>query len=291
MFSPHRLRLGMGEARLGAVDLDDLLIGRLRYGARAVVVAEPILYYSVQLPVTGCGGAYVLDEALTMRPGQGLVLNPGDAVAFELDRDLDRIALKIPEAALTRHLAILLGYPVGDHLRFRRSSEASFAPWVSALYLLAREVDPFGTRPVARPLANRVGDAFLTSLLLTQAHDWSARLHDAPPSERSAVTSAVDRIEADPQLPWSLASLAAEAGVGGRSLQIAFRRELGVSPMRYLRDVRLRRCYATLRDTAFAGVSVSDVAAANGFTHLGRFAQVFRVTYGLLPSEVRRSSR
>ncbi|MFI8592850.1 AraC family transcriptional regulator [Microbacterium sp. NPDC078428] len=291
MFSPHRLRLGAGEARLGAVDLDELLIGRLRYGSDAVVATDPIHYYSVQLPITGRGGARVLDEAVTMRRGQGLVLNPGDAVAFELDRDLDRIALKIPEAVITRHLAILLGYPVGGPPRFRRSSESPRSPWVSALCLLAREVDPFGTRPVPRPLAGRVVDAFLTSLLLSQTHDWSARLHDALPSERSAVTSVVDRIEADPQLPWSLATLAAEAGVGGRSLQIAFRRELGVSPMRYLRNVRLRRCYAALRDPAFAGISVSDVAAANGFTHLGRFAQVFRDTYGLLPSEVRRSVR
>lgn len=30
MFSPHRPRLGAGEARLGAVDLHELLIGRLR---------------------------------------------------------------------------------------------------------------------------------------------------------------------------------------------------------------------------------------------------------------------
>lgn len=47
MFSPHRLRLGAGEARLGAVDLDELLIGRLRYGSDAVVATDPIHYYSV----------------------------------------------------------------------------------------------------------------------------------------------------------------------------------------------------------------------------------------------------
>ncbi len=289
MFSPHRLRLGQGRARLGAIELGGLIIGRLCYGAEAVVVADPIDYFSVQLPTIGSGTVRFDGETVAMRRGRGVVFNPGDGAAFELQQDLDRIALKLPPAVMIRHLSSLLGQSVDRPLRFQRFASAGSVPWMSALYLLAREVDPFGAATARESLAVRATDAFLTSLLLAQPHSWSVRLHEAPPSDRGAVSRAVDLIEAEPQTHWTLTGLAETAGVGGRSLQVAFQRELGVSPTRFVREVRLRRCYELLRDSASDGIPISDIAAANGFSHFGRFARAFRERYGILPSEVRRS--
>jgi transcriptional regulator GlxA family with amidase domain len=66
-----------------------------------------------------------------------------------------------------------------------------------------------------------------------------------------------------------------------------FRDHHGVSPMRYWRDrrfVRVREALQRTRDNA----SVTDVAMAWGFYHLGRFATEYARRFGESPSETRR---
>jgi AraC-like DNA-binding protein len=53
--------------------------------------------------------------------------------------------------------------------------------------------------------------------------------------------------------------------------------------MRYLRDVRLARVHDDLfRDEP---TTVAAVAYSWGFTHLGRFAALYRARYGVAPSQ------
>ena len=58
------------------------------------------------------------------------------------------------------------------------------------------------------------------------------------------------------------------AGVGARALQAGFRETVGMTPLAYLRKVRLDRVRAELMETA-GERSVTDVALRCGFTHLG----------------------
>lgn len=57
-----------------------------------------------------------------------------------------------------------------------------------------------------------------------------------------------------------------------------------MSPMAYLRDVRLRRAHQTLRESDPSEVTVSSVAYRWGFTNLGRFATAHANRYGETPS-------
>jgi AraC-like DNA-binding protein len=43
--------------------------------------------------------------------------------------------------------------------------------------------------------------------------------------------------------------------------------------------------YATLMDPAVRVASVTAVALDYGFTHLGRFAELYKSSFGILPSE------
>ena len=82
-----------------------------------------------------------------------------------------------------------------------------------------------------------------------------------------------------------MAELAERAGVSSRTLQEAFHRELGVTPLEHLRLVRLDRVRRDLLDADPTATSVTDVAARWGFFHLGRFAQAYRSTFHELPSQ------
>ena len=88
----------------------------------------------------------------------------------------------------------------------------------------------------------------LSGLLLSLPH----RYHDeltapAQPGAPRAIRRALDAIQDEPERPFSVADLAAIAGMSVRSLQEGFRRHVGCAPMTYLQQVRLLRVHDELR--------------------------------------------
>jgi transcriptional regulator GlxA family with amidase domain len=141
---------------------------------------------------------------------------------------------------------------------------------------------------VARPFAESVINAFL---LATSSVFQKALAGHAEAAWPAAVRAATDLVEASPHLPWTTASLAAQCHVGARALQRGFQHHLGVSPMAYLRGVRLRRAREDLRAGDPASATVTAIAHRWGFTHLSRFAAAYRDAYGELPARTLRVER
>ena len=86
-------------------------------------------------------------------------------------------------------------------------------------------------------------------------------------------------------------TLAAEAHVTVRTLQEGFRRHLRISPMAYLRKVRLNRAYQDLRAADPSTTTVALIAHRWGFTHLGRFAAAYQAVHGEAPATTLRALR
>jgi len=95
----------------------------------------------------------------------------------------------------------------------------------------------------------------------------------------------VNAVEAEPERAWRVADLAGHAGVSARTLQEGFQRDLGVTPLEFLRRTRLERARASLLSADPTTTSVTDIAARWGFFHLGRFAQTYREAYQESPSQ------
>jgi AraC-like DNA-binding protein len=90
--------------------------------------------------------------------------------------------------------------------------------------------------------------------------------------------------------PVQLERLADVAGVRPRTLETHFKMFLGTIPLGWARRMRLTRARQQLLH-AGAETTVTDVALANGFSQLGRFAGEYRGTFGELPSAtIRRAS-
>lgn len=88
----------------------------------------------------------------------------------------------------------------------------------------------------------------------------------------------------------NVADLAAYCEVSPRALQLGFQRHVGMSPITYLRDVRLRRADAELR-VAAPDDTVAGVAHRWGFAHLGRFAASDKARSGQPPGRTLRAAR
>lgn len=290
VFSPHRLVYRGTNALLSAVELDRISVVTMRYhGDSTVVTTEQLGYYAVHVPVAGRGAVRFREDEFGTAPNTAAVFNPEDRPAMRWSSDLHQFGVKIPVAALERHLAVLAARPVLRGPVFgHRAPDALATAWC-ALARTAAQLAAAGEPP--ERVAARLEEAFLTALLLGQPHDWSDRLLAEPrKAPATAVAEAIEQIEADPAADWSLARLADVTGVSVRSLQEGFRRREGTTPSAYVRDARLRLARRLLLDEDAPVRGVTEVAFLAGFTHLGRFASSFREAYGVLPSQLSRSA-
>ena len=110
-------------------------------------------------------------------------------------------------------------------------------------------------------------------------------VEDSRDAHPDTVRHAVSYIEANASHDVTLADIAAAAHVTNRAIQLAFRRHLDVTPMAYLRRVRLDLARSDLRGAdPGQGVTVTTIAYRWGFPSASIFAKQYRTTYGELPS-------
>ena len=125
------------------------------------------------------------------------------------------------------------------------------------------------------------------SLLLAVPNTFSAEIADAGrPALPQALRRAMAYMRDHLAEPLRLHDVARESGVGLRSLQTGFRNHLGVSLTAWLREERLTRVHAALVAAVPGSTTVTQVALAWGFFHLGDFAGRYRSRFGARPSDV-----
>lgn len=133
-------------------------------------------------------------------------------------------------------------------------------------------------------------DLLLTSVLSLLPNSATDALQGRPKAVAVPyyVKRARDYIHAHADTAITLETLARHAGCSYRTLQTAFNEAFGMSPIAYVKFVRLTLAHDDLR-RAGDGVSVRDVAAKWGFTHMGWFSKCYVEQFGVLPSQTLRS--
>jgi AraC-like DNA-binding protein len=110
------------------------------------------------------------------------------------------------------------------------------------------------------------------------AHGWLVALR------HPVVKRVLERMHGDPARDWTLAELAASAGVSRSALSALFRDLLGVSPIAYLARWRLLLAARVLRDE---GVSVQAAADRVGYEAQAAFSRAFKRQFGVAPATYR----
>ncbi|MFG1918659.1 AraC family transcriptional regulator [Micromonospora sp. NPDC048898] len=109
---------------------------------------------------------------------------------------------------------------------------------------------------------------------------------EAVPLPSGPVRRAVSFIETHADEAITVTRIADAARLTPRALQAAFRRQLGTTPMAYLRRTRLDRAYQDLlKADPTKGATVDAVAHRWGYLHLGRFVAEYRATHGQSPND------
>ncbi|TWE13061.1 helix-turn-helix protein [Rudaeicoccus suwonensis] len=102
---------------------------------------------------------------------------------------------------------------------------------------------------------------------------------------RGHVVAAVKLLRDRLAEPWTLNGLAEEVHLSRSQLKRAFVTTVGMSPMAYLRQMRLRRLAKLLATT---DLSVAEAARQAGWTDPDYASRCFHADYGISPTEYRR---
>ncbi|RQO63401.1 transcriptional regulator [Paucibacter sp. KBW04] len=313
VFKPHRLEprrsgLAGSGSRPVAMQMDHLPLGllsmsRLRYGATVDILPGPLeRFYLIQIPLQGqaeiASGShdFLSDEACAS------LLSPQPDLRMRWHAGNEQLLLRIEATAVQRFAQSWCGEPGLSAPVFapqlRLEAQPALQEALLSLFDFAAATQAASPQALALPLASRyplsalqLQHRLIAALLAGQAHDHSALLRGsgAPLAPRT-VRLVEEFLLAHCHEALSPAQLAAVAGVSVRSLFLGFQRYRGVSPMRMLRELRLRQAHEELL-RAEPHSHITEVALRWGFYHLGRFAQEYREMFDESPRDTLASTR
>ena len=229
-------------------------------------------------------------EELRAGPGDVLLCDAGTELRI-VSRSLDLEVVRLDPVAVARVVAELTGFdaPTLPVDLCRAVSPARAAHWRATIAHLRRDVLD-GDEVVAGPLTRTALFRSLVAMLV-ESFPNPAVVHtedggrSRPPTLRRAIRYIEDRAGDD----IGLADIAAASGLGARGLQLAFRRHEDLTPLEYLRRVRLDRAHRDLQASTPAESTVAGIADRWRFLHKGNFSALYLRTYGCSPSITLRS--
>ncbi|WP_280404876.1 helix-turn-helix transcriptional regulator [Nocardia brasiliensis] len=243
--------------------------------------------YFVNIGVSGAISASRASLRAVLDSSTAGVVNPGDTQELRPLGSATRfLGLRIDAALVDQELAALTGHPPLSTVRFDFALDLG-KPKGQAVRLLVYSL--LAQLDSGDPLFQRVElqrsqlRSIVTALLLAQPHSHTGELLDGPqPAYPRALRAALAFIEANLTEQLGLREIAAAADCSPRTLTGAFRDRIGVTPMAYIRNLRLERIRA---DILGSTDQVGAIAYRWGIAHLGRFAGDYRDRFGELPSD------
>jgi AraC-like DNA-binding protein len=239
---------------------------------------------------TGSGQLIMAHQQYAIAGKMGVVFTSGLPRTMHYLQDCDAQVLTMNRHKIVECCMKLLGREIDEtNLKFDAVfalDDASGRSWTRLVeYATAELGDPrslIRSSPTAR---SQLEQMVMTGLLLGHSHSYSeALLRPQSPAAPYYVKRAEAYIEHHFADALSLADIAAHAGVSARSLQNGFRMFRNMTPMEFLRAIRLKNAHANLLMADPKTTTTTDIAMRSGFSHMGEFAALYKKFYGTSPS-------
>jgi AraC-like DNA-binding protein len=272
-------------ARLTAADADDIVFTEVAARPHLVERTPETIasggsgYYKVSLLISG--------SSILVQDGRELVMRPGDLTVYDTSRpysllfgeEFRNLIMMFPKDRLD------IPIPFTEQL-----TAVSFAQEHSGLTpVITTFLSQFPAQ--LTHLSDRVR-AKLAHTSLDLMGTLFSTILDADPGQRDPhqvllqkIYSYIDLHLASPEL--SPGSIAAAHYISTRHLHSLFR-QADTTVSTWIRERRLERCRTDLLDPVLSDRTVSAIAARWGFTDAAHFSRVFKASYGVSPSELRR---
>jgi AraC-like DNA-binding protein len=229
-------------------------------------VSRPLPYYLLWCVLDGIGRLELNGTTRELAPGTCAVFAPGDAPSASHDP--------------RRRLLVF-----GMHFQANPADVVPEQRWSDLpdrvlLGALARSSDAAYRR--GDPLGRRQAELCLEQLL---GLIWEAAHSPRKTATDTAIEEVAQSIRQDPSRDWSVQELAASAALSRAQFTRRFTAQHGTAPAQYVIKARIDRAHQLLTET---GMTVTQVAAALGYTDVPYFSRQYKDRTGRPPSADRR---
>ncbi|MCC8394550.1 helix-turn-helix domain-containing protein [Paraburkholderia sp. MMS20-SJTR3] len=220
-----------------------------------------------------------------------MLLGPCEEFRFYTPEAMHYVGVSLPVDEMNELVAITIGEDAARQLKRNvlpvSNDTARILQTRLAPFLDAAEANPAALdHPVS---SKRFQDELLSVLLGLLESATGAAQRDLTHATYSDIVRRCERIAAEHTLePVTVLDLCRALRCSRRTLQTSFQRVANVTPVEYLRAMRLNAVRRLLRSSNAEELLIGDAAARYGFSHLSYFAREYRDLFGELPSQTPR---
>ena len=236
--------------------------------------------------VRGRAESHLGERAAVAHPGE-LVLGSTGTTPVRVRTFGTSLKTAVLERGLLNRVAADQGSELRGTVRFdgvAPTSPGAARAWMKVRAFVAETV--LANEEIATPLVIATAGRLLAATTLAAFPTMSGPdvdLRRDGEHHPAVLRRAIEYIEAHAVLDIGVSDIAGAVYVTPRALQYMFRRYLDTTPMSYLRRVRLDQVHQELLRSSRTNTTVTATAARWGFAHTGRFAVLYRETYGQSP--------
>lgn len=264
-----------------------------RYHARYLRLDEVTLTGRVRLVLCPKQVTVVASRGWLRWAGERNLKGPGEPIVVTPDRPYvlnlkdARLSVVTIDGQLLRRVAVERWMPPPDDIRFRNSLPRSAMDSQTLCRTMAFVSETFASSGMARRplLVAAAVDAAAAAVLECYPTNVVTGTRSCPPPESrsDSLSRALTFIHHNAGNAIGVGDIADAVHLTPRAVQYLFRGRLATTPSEYLRRVRLHRAHQDLSACEASTTTVGDVASRWGFTHTGRFAMLYRQTFGVSP--------
>lgn len=248
--------------------------------------------FMLSLPKCGLSEWVTKTEKLNHTTGSVLVLDSQLIQSGKFSVGSQNTTVFVPSLMLAEELSMRLGFPANQRIIFKnsqtfnREGSALLSHLISSILLGTTGEAPLLTAPLA---VKNLQQALITAMLHVLPNNYSRLLLDdstiIPPTPK-LIKSAISFIVQNSACPITLSDIAKHSSVSIRALQLGFKKYRGMTPLEYIRGVRLENVNLALSDPLNL-MTPKELALKAGFTNYYLFSKYFYQRYGSSPDKIR----
>lgn len=289
VMKPHDLRVRGAHqevnARMHHAAVGGVSLNRLKYGADVDIEPGPLDdFYLIQMPLSGHAQVSCGKQQISSDHDTASVLSPADSTVMHWSADCDQLMVRIDRMLVDRAIGALSGRLEPEPVRFQLGFRwRECGPWCCLVQYLNECASQCFDPCQYRLMVSHIEQLVVATLVSAQPHDMRA-----PPTRCAAVLPrhvkrVQDFLRENVTEPVTADQMALVAGVSLRSLYAGFRDYCGVTPMQYVRELRLEGARKALLNEP--DCNIASIAMRWGFGHLGRFSAEYKARFGESPSQ------
>ncbi|CAD6514173.1 helix-turn-helix domain-containing protein [Paraburkholderia sabiae] len=221
-----------------------------------------------------------------------MMLGSGEEFRFYTPEAMHYVGVSLPVETMTELVAVTVSEEAARLLKHNvlpfpaEAAAALQSRLVPFLDAAERDAETF-----AHPASIKRFQDEVLSVLFGLLEGATNSHRDLTHTTYSDIVRRCERIAQENTLePVTVLDLCQELRCSRRTLQTSFQRVTNMTPVEYLRSLRLNAVHRLLRSTNAEELLIGDAAARLGFTHLSYFAREYRDLFGELPSQTLRKS-